>query len=53
MGRQQMPYADLVHMDVSMFVITLVLAIATSLLAGALPALRASDVAPASQLRTL
>src|SRR6185437_6903943 len=51
--RQQMPYADLVHMDVSMFVITLVLAIATSLLAGALPALRASDVAPASQLRTL
>ncbi|MGH8141663.1 MAG: ABC transporter permease [Steroidobacteraceae bacterium] len=51
--RQQMPYSDLVHLDVSMFVITFVLAIAVSLLAGALPALRASRVAPALQLRTL
>jgi putative ABC transport system permease protein len=51
--RQQAPYADLVHMDVSMFVVTFVLAVAVSLMAGALPALRASRVAPALQLKTL
>ncbi len=51
--RQQAPYSDLVHMDVSMFVATFVLAVAVSLLAGALPALRASRVAPALQLKTL
>jgi putative ABC transport system permease protein len=51
--RQQTPYSDLVHMDASMFAITFVLAIAVSLLAGALPALRASRVAPALQLKTL
>jgi putative ABC transport system permease protein len=51
--RQQPPYSDLVHMDVSMFFVTFVLAIAVSLIAGALPALRASRVAPALQLKTL
>ncbi|MGH8233972.1 MAG: ABC transporter permease [Rhodanobacteraceae bacterium] len=51
--RQQTPYSDLVHMDVSMFVVTFVLAVAVSLLAGALPALRASRIAPALQLKTL
>ncbi|MGH8145397.1 MAG: ABC transporter permease [Rhodanobacteraceae bacterium] len=51
--RQQTPYSDLVHMDVSMFVVTFVVAIAVSLVAGALPALRASRVAPALQLKTL
>ncbi|HXE67607.1 MAG TPA: ABC transporter permease [Rhodanobacteraceae bacterium] len=51
--RQQPPYSDLVHMDVSMFFITFVLAVAVSLLAGALPALRASRIAPALQLKTL
>ncbi|HEU0276884.1 MAG TPA: ABC transporter permease [Rhodanobacteraceae bacterium] len=51
--RQQTPYSDLVHMDVPMFVVTFVLAIAVSLLAGALPALRASRIAPALQLKTL
>jgi putative ABC transport system permease protein len=51
--RQQMPYSDLVHMHVSMFVITFLLAIAVSLLAGALPALRASRIVPALQLRSL
>ena len=51
--RQQTPYSDLVHMDVSMFIITFVLAVAVSLLAGALPALRASRIAPALQLKTL
>lgn len=50
---QQTPYSDLVHMDVSMFVVTFVLAVAVSLIAGALPALRASRVAPALQLKTL
>jgi putative ABC transport system permease protein len=51
--RQQTPYSDLVNMDVSMFVVTFLLAIAVSLLAGALPALRASRIAPALQLKTL
>ncbi len=51
--RQQTPYSDLVHLDLSMFVVTFALAIATSLLAGALPALRASRIAPALQLKTL
>ncbi|HET8553567.1 MAG TPA: ABC transporter permease [Rhodanobacteraceae bacterium] len=51
--RQQTAYADLVHMDVSMFAVTFALAVAVSLVAGALPALRASRVAPALQLKTL
>jgi putative ABC transport system permease protein len=51
--RQQTPYSDLVHMDVPMFVATFVLAVAVSLVAGALPALRASRIAPALQLKTL
>lgn len=51
--RQQAPYSDLVHLDVAMFVVTFVLAVAVSLVAGALPALRASRVAPALQLKTL
>ncbi|MGH8113355.1 MAG: ABC transporter permease [Rhodanobacteraceae bacterium] len=51
--RQQTPYSDLVHMDVSMFVVTFALAVVVSLIAGALPALRASRIAPALQLKTL
>ena len=51
--RQQTPYSDLVHMDVPMFVATFVLAVVVSLIAGALPALRASRIAPALQLKTL
>jgi putative ABC transport system permease protein len=51
--RQQTPYSDLVHMDVPMFLVTFVLAVVVSLLAGALPALRASRIAPALQLKTL
>jgi putative ABC transport system permease protein len=50
---QQTPYSDLVHMDVTMFVVTFALAIVVSLIAGALPALRASHVVPALQLKTL
>lgn len=51
--RQETPYSDLVHMDVSMFVVTFVLAVVVSLIAGALPALRASRIAPALQLKAL
>jgi putative ABC transport system permease protein len=51
--RQQTPYSDLVHMDVAMFVVTFLLAVMVSLVAGALPALRASRIAPALQLKTL
>jgi len=51
--RQPTAYADLVHLDAPMFLITFALAIAVSLLAGALPALRASRIAPALQLKTL
>ena len=49
--QQPTPYADMVHLDVTMFVTTFVLSVATSLLAGTLPALRASRVAPALQLK--
>ncbi len=51
--RQPTPYSDLVHMDVAMFFTTFVLAVVVSLIAGALPALRASRIAPALQLKTL
>ena len=51
--RQQTPYSGLIHMDTAMFVTTFALSIAVSLLAGALPALRASRIAPALQLKTL
>ncbi|MGH8306643.1 MAG: ABC transporter permease [Gammaproteobacteria bacterium] len=51
--RQPTPYSDLVHLDIAMFLTTFALAIVVSLLAGALPALRASRIAPALQLKTL
>jgi putative ABC transport system permease protein len=51
--RQPVEYADLAHLDLGMFGVTFALAIAASLLAGLLPALRASRVAPALQLKTL
>jgi putative ABC transport system permease protein len=49
--KQPTPYADMVHLDVVMFATTFALSIAVSLLAGALPAFRASRVAPALQLK--
>ena len=49
--RQPVAYADLVHMDTAMFALTFVLAVVTSLLAGLLPALRASRMAPGLQLK--
>ena len=51
--QQPTPYASLVHLDVLMFFITFLMAIVVSLIAGALPALRASRIAPALQLKTL
>lgn len=51
--RQPTAYADLAHLDTGMFLITFALALAASLLAGVLPALRASRLAPALQLKTL
>jgi putative ABC transport system permease protein len=48
-----MAYADLIHLDLPMFMMTLALAIAATLFAGFLPAVRASRVAPALQLKTL
>jgi putative ABC transport system permease protein len=49
---QPVEYADLVHMDIPMFALTFVLSVTVSLLAGLLPALRASRVAPALQLKS-
>lgn len=51
--RQPTDYADLIHLDLLMFLGTFALAIATSLLAGLLPAARASRVVPALQLKVL
>ena len=51
--RQSTPYADLVHLDLPMFLLTFGVAVAVSLIAGALPAMRASRVVPALQLKTL
>ncbi|MCC4595943.1 ABC transporter permease [Xanthomonas campestris pv. phormiicola] len=51
--RQPVPYADFAYLDVSMFLLTFALSVAVSLLAGTLPALRASLIQPASQLKLL
>lgn len=45
-------YAALAHLDPAMLLVTFVLAIGASLLAGVLPAWRASKVAPALQLKS-
>ncbi|MFK2901391.1 ABC transporter permease [Dyella jejuensis] len=50
---QPVAYADLAHLDLPMFFTTFLLAVLVSLLAGTLPALRASRIAPALQLKTL
>jgi putative ABC transport system permease protein len=51
--QQPVDYAHLAHVDTTMFLTTFVTAVATSLLAGLIPALRASRVVPAWQLKTL
>ncbi|GHH57999.1 ABC transporter permease [[Pseudomonas] boreopolis] len=50
--RQPTDYGALVHMDLSMLGTTFVLAIASSLAAGLLPALRAMQIAPVLQLKS-
>jgi putative ABC transport system permease protein len=51
--RQPVEYADIVTLDVPMLLLTFVMAIVAALLAGALPALRASRIPPVLQLKTL
>ncbi len=51
--RQPAAYSDLAHLDFTMLLATFVLAVVVSLIAGALPALRASRIPPALQLKTL
>ena len=48
---QPAQYASLAHLDLSMFLFTVVVALAASLVAGLLPAWRACVVAPAPQLK--
>lgn len=50
---QPVAYADLVHLDVAMFLATFFLSMVTSLLAGAIPAYRASSIQPVAQLKLL
>ena len=49
--RQQADYSSLAHLDGAMLLMTLVLAVGASLLAGVLPAWRACHIAPALQLK--
>jgi putative ABC transport system permease protein len=49
---QPTSYADLAHLDVPMLASTFVLAIASSLLAGMLPAWRGCQISPAIQLKS-
>jgi putative ABC transport system permease protein len=51
--QQPVPYADFVHLDTSMFLVTFLLSVGASLVAGLLPAARASLVEPALQLKVL
>jgi putative ABC transport system permease protein len=51
--QQPVPYADFVHLDAPMFLTTFLVSVGASLLAGLLPALRASLVEPALQLKVL
>jgi putative ABC transport system permease protein len=51
--QQPVAYADMARLDVPMFLLTFVAAIGASLLAGALPAVRACRVVPAWQLKSL
>lgn len=50
---EPIPYADFVHLDIPMFLLTFALSITASLVAGMLPALRASLIQPALQLKIL
>jgi putative ABC transport system permease protein len=49
--QQPVDYADLAHLNPTMLLITFVIALAASLLAGLLPAFRAMQITPAMQLK--
>jgi putative ABC transport system permease protein len=49
--QQPVDYADLAHLNAAMLLLTFVLAVIASLLAGALPAWRAMQITPAVQLK--
>ncbi|UPG92337.1 ABC transporter permease [Luteibacter aegosomaticola] len=51
--RQQVEYADLAHLDVTTLLITMGLSVAASLLAGVIPAVRASLTPTALQLKLI
>ncbi len=51
--QQPLEYADMVHLDLPMLALTFALAVAATLLAGLLPALRASRIDPALQVKSL
>lgn len=51
--RQPVSYVDIAYLDVPMFILTFALSVAVSLLAGMLPALRATLIQPAAQLKQL
>jgi putative ABC transport system permease protein len=51
--QQPVAYADLVHLNLSMFLLTFAMALAASLVAGLFPASRASRIAPAMQLKAI
>lgn len=51
--QQPVPYADFVRLDAAMFLATFLISLGASLIAGVLPAARASLVEPALQLKVL
>lgn len=50
---QPIAYADLIHLDLAMFLTTFGLSLLASLVAGAIPAYRASSIQPVAQLKLL
>ncbi|PZP81972.1 MAG: ABC transporter ATP-binding protein, partial [Stenotrophomonas maltophilia] len=50
---QPVAYADLIHLDPAMFMATFGLSLLASLVAGAIPAYRASSIQPVAQLKLL
>lgn len=50
---QPVAYADLIHLDFTMFMATFGLSLLASLVAGAIPAYRASSIQPVAQLKLL
>lgn len=51
--QQPLEYADMIHLDMPMFLLTFGLALLSSLIAGIFPAARAARIQPAMQLKAL